>query len=101
MTAGESEPLWSAPFRLMQQRLVPAINDFARSEEFAAITAIRQRSTNALARYLEQNSRRTLHLLNLPAASDVNRLLAQIAKLEREVRSLRNQLGLATNQTED
>jgi phage host-nuclease inhibitor protein Gam len=33
-----------------------------------------------------------LHLLNLPAGSDVNRLLVQIAALEREVRELRKRL---------
>ena len=40
----------------------------------------------------EQASRRVLHSLNLPAGSDVNRLLGQIALLEREVRDLRKEL---------
>jgi hypothetical protein len=30
-----------------------------------------------------------LHALNLPAGSDINRLLTQIAYVEREVRDLR------------
>ena len=40
----------------------------------------------------ERMSRQMLHTFNLPAGSDVNRLLTQIAKLEREVRELRKQL---------
>lgn len=101
MTTVGDEPLWKAPLRLIHQRLVPAINDFTRSEEFAALTAIRHRSTNVVGRYLERTSRRALHLANLPAASDVNRLLTEIAKLEREVRTLRKQLSAESPTTGD
>jgi hypothetical protein len=36
----------------------------------------------------ERASRHVLHALNLPAGSDVRRLLTQIAMVEREVREL-------------
>lgn len=101
MTTVANEPLWKAPLRFVQERLVPALNDFTRSEEFAALAAIRQRSTNVVGRYLERTSRRALHLANLPAASDVNRLLAQIANLEHEVRTLRNHLSAEPPTTDD
>lgn len=82
----------TAPVRLLTDRVGPALDGFARSEEFAALTAIRTRARQEAGRQLERTSRRLFHLVNLPAASDINRLLRQIALVEREVRELRKQL---------
>jgi polyhydroxyalkanoate synthesis regulator phasin len=43
-------------------------------------------------RTLESVSRRLLHLLNLPAGSDIRRLREQIARLERQVVALSKDL---------
>ena len=82
----------TAPVRLVADRVGPALDGFTRSEEFAALTAIRTRARQQAGRQLERTSRRLFHLVNLPAASDINRLLRQIALVEREVRELRKQL---------
>jgi len=87
-----SSPLWKQLFDAVDQRLSPTINDMARSEDAAALAALGRRGRSELDRRMEQASRRALHLLNLPAGSDVNRLLEHIARLEREVRDLRNLL---------
>ena len=88
-----SSPLWKQLFDAVDGRLSPAIDELARSEDAAALAALGRRGRSELDRRLEQASRRTLHLLNLPAGSDVNRLLEHIARLEREVRDLRNLLA--------
>jgi hypothetical protein len=86
-------PLWKQAFDAVDRRLGPRINELARSDDVATIAALAQRGRGEFGRRLEQTSRRALHLLNLPAASDVNRLLAHIARLEREVSDLRHQLA--------
>ena len=87
-----SSPLWKKVFDALDERLSPAINEMAQSEDAATLVALGRRGRSELDRRMEQASRRTLHLLNLPAGSDVNRLLEHIARLEREVRDLRNAL---------
>ncbi len=87
-----SSPVWKQLFDAVDQRLSPTINEMARSEDAATLAALGRRGRSELDRRMEQASRRALHLLNLPAGSDVNRLLEHIARLEREVRDLRNLL---------
>ncbi len=76
----------------VDERLSPTINEMARSEDAATLAALGRRGRSEIDRRMEQASRRALHLFNLPAGSDVNRLLEHIARLEREVRDLRNLL---------
>lgn len=88
-----SSPLWKQVFDAVDQRLSPAIDELAQSDEAATLIALGRRSRSEVDRRMEQFSRRMLHLANLPAGSDVNRLLDHIASLEREVRELRNLLN--------
>jgi polyhydroxyalkanoate synthesis regulator phasin len=87
-----SSPLWKRLFDAVDERVSPTINEVANSDDAATLVALGRRGRSELDRRMEQASRRTLHLLNLPAGSDVNRLLEHIARLEREVRDLRNLL---------
>ena len=78
---------------LSNERVGPTINEFAKSEN--AVTG--RRSVDGRRREIErrngtQASRRALHLWNLPAGSDGNRLLEHIARLERRA-DLRNVLA--------
>lgn len=88
-----SSPLWKQLFDAVDERVSPTINELARSDEAATLIAFGRRGRSELDRRVEQFSRRALHLVNLPAGSDVNRLLDHIARLEREVRDLRNALA--------
>lgn len=91
--AERSAPKWKQAFDLVEKAIGPRLNAFARSEEFATLAALNRRTQVEVSRRLEHASRRALHVMNLPAGSDMNRLLTQIAHLEREVRDLRKQLG--------
>jgi hypothetical protein len=94
MTVNRSaSPLWKQLFDSLDQRFSPTINDLAKREEVVALTSLALRSRKEVDRLAEQASRRALHFLNLPAGSDVNRLLEHIARVEREVRELRHQLA--------
>jgi hypothetical protein len=86
-------PSWKRIFDTLDRTVGARVNELAQSEEVAALTVLGHRGRTGLAHFSERTSRRVLHALNLPAGSDVNRLLSHIASLEREVRDLRNELA--------
>ena len=84
--------MWKQLFDAAERTIGSRINEFARSENYAIIMGLAARAQKEANERTERMSRQMLHTFNLPAGSDVNRLLIQIAKLEREVRELRKQL---------
>ena len=93
IVAASSSSLWKQLFDAVESRVGPTIDELARSDDAVTLAALGRRGRRELERRLEQASRRTLHMLNMPAGSDVNRLLEHITRLEREVRDLRNDLA--------
>ena len=91
--ADRSTPLWKQAFDIVDRSVGTKANELVRSEQFGTITALGLRGQRVFRQRLERASRRTLHAMNIPAASDMRRLLGQIALLEREVRDLRKQLA--------
>ena len=92
MTSAPS-PKWKQLFDVVDQRLSPTLNEFAQRDEVAALAALALRGRAEITSAFERMSRRNLHALNLPAGSDVTRLLEHIARVEREVSSLRHLLA--------
>ncbi len=90
--AASKAPTWKQVFDAAERAIGPRVNEFARSENFAILVGLVARARKEVETRSERVSRQLLHLANLPAGSDVNRLMGQIGKLEREVRELRNQL---------
>jgi hypothetical protein len=90
--AGSDAPSWKQLFDAADRTFGTRVNEFTRSENFAILAGLVGRAGSDLGTRSERFSRQLLHLVNLPAGSDVNRLLAQIGRLEREVRELRKQL---------
>ena len=86
-------PLWKQVFDSVEARVAPVIDDLMKREDVLTAVVLAQRTRGEVDRRVERTSRRMLHLLNLPAGSDVNRLLAHIARLEREIGELRNELA--------
>ena len=87
-----STPLWQRAVVGAQARANPVLRRAVDHPDVAAALALGQSLRRGAVSVVEAPTRRALHLLNLPAASDVNRLLVQIAALQREVRDLRKQL---------
>ena len=90
--AGSSAPVWKQMFDAAERTVGARLNEFARSENYAIIVGLAARVQRDAAQRSQRMSRQFLHMANLPAGSDVNRLLEQIARLEREVRELRKQI---------
>ena len=66
----------------------PTLQTVVQHEVVGLVLAVTVRLRRGLERRAERSSRHLLHAMNLPAGSDVRRLLAQMAMVEREVREL-------------
>jgi hypothetical protein len=85
-------PLWQRAVVEVQSRANPVLRAAVDREDVAAGIALLQSLRTGAVRTTQAPTRRLLHLLNLPAATDINRLLVQIASLERELRELRKEV---------
>jgi hypothetical protein len=68
--------------------VAPSLQAAVQHEVVGLAMAVAVRLRRGLAQRAERTSRHVLHAMNLPAGSDVRRLLAQMAMVEREVREL-------------
>ena len=62
------------------------------SEQFAVAVGLAARVQRALSEQATNSTRRVLHGLNLPAGTDVSRILNELGQLKRQVRELSTQL---------
>lgn len=83
-----SRPAWRRVIDGVEQRLAEPLEDLVRHDGVGVGLTVLSRAVSTARGVTERGSRRVLHALNIPAASDINRLLAHIAVVEREVRSL-------------
>jgi polyhydroxyalkanoate synthesis regulator phasin len=82
------KPLWRQAFDAVDKRVAGPVEASARSDVFLDALALGWRVRGRVQRELERRTSGALHLLNLPAASDVRRLSEQVGALQREVREL-------------
>ena len=82
------KPLWRQAFDVVDRRISGPIESSARSDLFLDALAVGWRLRERVQREAERQTRRALHLLNLPTASDVRRLSELVGALQREVRDL-------------
>jgi hypothetical protein len=95
-------PLWRQMYDRVEGAVAPRLEAGVRTGMFASTLATVTRARaglscrgSQLAGRLGTVSARGLHLVNLPAASDVTRLRAGIRDLDRRVRDLSRQLDQA------
>ena len=85
---GRRTPLWQRWVNGVDRIVAPPLEGVFRHEAFGLAATLSKRAGSDFKARAEQLSRRGLHALNLPAASDINRLLAEIAHTERQLRIL-------------
>jgi hypothetical protein len=83
-----AKPLWRQLFDAVDHRVAGPLESGTRSDAFGDLVAVGWRLSRRMQREVEHGSRRVLHLLNLPAATDVRRLSEQVAALQRELREI-------------
>ncbi|HET6562943.1 MAG TPA: hypothetical protein VFG72_13795 [Marmoricola sp.] len=86
-------PLWRQPINGAERALGPHVEALVRSEEFAIAVGLAMRARKAVEHRIARSSSGVLHRLNLPAATDVTRILQEIGRLNREVSELKVQLS--------
>jgi polyhydroxyalkanoate synthesis regulator phasin len=82
------KPLWRQAFDSVDRRIAGPVEAAARSDAFGDALTVAVRVQARVQRSVEKRTRRALHLVNLPAATDVRRLQEQVAALRRELREL-------------
>jgi hypothetical protein len=90
-------PIWRSAYDVVERAVGPPIDRLLRSESFAVAVGLAQTVQRDVIRRTERISRRAWHMVNLPAGSDVNRLLTQMGSVERQVRELEKRLEDATD----
>jgi len=83
-----AKPLWRQLFDALDRGVAGPIEAGTRSDAFGDLVAVGWRLSRRMQREIELRSRRVLHVLNLPTASDVRRLSEQVAALRRELREM-------------
>jgi polyhydroxyalkanoate synthesis regulator phasin len=83
-----SKPLWRQAFDAVDRRVSGQVEAGTRSDVFLDALALGWRLRGRVQHELERRTSGALHLLNLPAHSDVRRLSEQVGALQREVREL-------------
>lgn len=84
--------LWRRAFDAVENAVGPRTEEWVRQAPFATAVVVAQRTSVALSGFVEAESRKAWHRLNLPAGTDVRRLRRQVGDLDREVRLLRETL---------
>jgi hypothetical protein len=93
--------LWRQGFDAVEGAVAPRLEATLGSERFAIVVGLATSAQRAARTRTERAMRRTLHRLNLPAASDITRILAEIGRLQRDVRTLSKQLEATKGEATD
>lgn len=84
----DDRPAWRQAFDTVEAAVAPALEQLVKTEQFQVAMGLVTSAQRSVQERAERNMRRALHLWNLPAGSDVTRILNEIGKLQREVREL-------------
>src|SRR3954451_13295344 len=83
-----NQPLWLRTVHRVERTIGGPVESVVRSDAYfdtvAKVSKVRRKAINAV----EGVSRRGLHLLNLPAGTDVRRMREQLSRVERRLDQL-------------
>src|SRR4051812_5105103 len=83
-----NQPLWLRTVHRVERTIGGPVESVVRSDTYfdtvAKVSKVRRKAINAV----EGVSRRGLHLLNLPAGTDVRRMREQLSRMERRLDQL-------------
>jgi hypothetical protein len=89
--------VWRRAYDAVERNVSPRVEAVVHSDEFATVTAVIASTRQVAGSQVNAVAARLWHLLNLPAASDVQRLRTQVGALDRQVRRLTMQLDRDTS----
>jgi hypothetical protein len=88
----DGAPAWRQGFDAVERELTPRLEALVRSEPFAVAVGLVTRAQRIVEDEMSRRTRRMLHRWNLPAGTDVNRILHEIGQLRVQVRELSAEL---------
>lgn len=83
-----NQPLWLRVVLKVERAVGEPIEAAVRSETYFDLVSTTTRVRRKVGGVAEGTSRRCLHLLNLPAGSDIRRVRQQLARMERRLNEL-------------
>ena len=83
-----NQPLWLRAVIRLERAIGEPIESAVRSETYFDLVSTTTRVRRKVTGTAEGVSRRCLHLLNLPAGSDIRNLRHQLARMERRLNQL-------------
>jgi hypothetical protein len=92
-------PAWRLAYDAVESLVTPRIQALTRTEQFAVTIGAALRARHAVLRRTERATRRALHAVNLPAATDTTRILTELGRLQREMTRLSRQLDVGGGAT--
>ena len=88
-----SQPLWLRAVYRLERAIGEPIEAAVRSDASFDVVAHATRARSFAEGAAEGISRRCLHLLNLPAGTDVRRVREQLARMERRLATLSDEIA--------
>ena len=88
-----NQPLWLRVVLKVERTVGEPIEAAVRSETYFDLLSTTTRVRRKVGGAAEGVSRRCLHLLNLPAGSDIRRLRQQLARMERRLNELSHDIA--------
>jgi hypothetical protein len=85
-------PSWRQGYDSIERRIGPQLESVLRSDTFAVAVGLAARVQRQVQGEAGRVTRRVLHQLNLPAGTDVTRILNELGQLRRQVRELSDEL---------
>ena len=85
------KPLWRKAFDEVDRRVSGPVEAGAHSDLFNDLVTVQIKLARRAQREVEKRTRRVLHAVNLPTATDVRLLSEQVASVQRQLRELEDQ----------
>lgn len=93
-------PLWRQVYDGIERQLSPAADSLVGSQAFGSVLGLGMRSRRAVSEQIGRVTGGVLHLLNLPAATDVSRILREIGALNKQIRILQVEIETGKDQSD-
>jgi hypothetical protein len=97
----DDRPLWRQLFDAAERTIGSPLEAQFETPEFMAFVATMTRVQRAGTRVIEEMAAMSLHMLGLPALTDIRELSKSLTRLERRVRNLQEQFEDMTEPGED
>ena len=92
------KPAWRWTYDAVETTVTPWVEAVVHTGEFASTSTLKTRMRRRIGDQVNGVAARFLHLFNLPARTDIQRLRRQVGALDREVRRLSAELDQQARQ---